>query len=112
MNRVLLVDDDEKFLEVYSEILISNGYETETASSGEECLKKLRAEFFNRCSYACYEWNRAVKTNSAGIFFFDSAGVDRGGIYLWSSRSYGIGSFYIYAQTVRNRSTSSQFKES
>lgn len=47
MNRVLLVDDDEKFLEVYSEILISNGYETATASSGEECLKKLRAEFFN-----------------------------------------------------------------
>lgn len=34
MNRVLLVDDDEKFLEVYSEILISNGYETVTASSG------------------------------------------------------------------------------
>lgn len=47
MNRVLLVDDDEKFLEVYSEILISNGYETATAPSGEECLKKLRAEFFN-----------------------------------------------------------------
>ena len=47
MNRVLLVDDDKKFLKVYSEILISNGYETATASSGKECLEKLRSEFFN-----------------------------------------------------------------
>lgn len=47
MNRVLLVDDDEKFLKVYSEILTSNGYETMTASSGKECLEKLRSEFFN-----------------------------------------------------------------
>ncbi len=47
MKKVLMIDDDQSFLKVYSEILRRNGYETETASSGPKALKKLKEAFFD-----------------------------------------------------------------
>lgn len=47
MNRILMVDDDARFLEVYSEILCSSGYDTITANSGQEALSTLDNTYCN-----------------------------------------------------------------
>lgn len=43
MERILLVDDEAGILDVLADILAMEGYETETASSGEDALARLRA---------------------------------------------------------------------
>ena len=40
-KKVLVVDDESNVRNVYRDILEAEGYEVETASSGEICLKKL-----------------------------------------------------------------------
>ena len=47
MNNILMVDDDTKFLKVYSKILTENGYKTATASSGEDALQLMKQNYFN-----------------------------------------------------------------
>jgi CheY-like chemotaxis protein len=41
--RILVVDDDPDFVKITEKVLNTHGYETETASSGAEALKLLRA---------------------------------------------------------------------
>jgi CheY-like chemotaxis protein len=43
MTRVLVVDDDPDFVEIVSMILRKEGYEVESASSGDAALKQMRA---------------------------------------------------------------------
>lgn len=40
--KLLVVDDDKNILEMFREILISEGYEVATASDGEEALAKIK----------------------------------------------------------------------
>ncbi|MCG6911369.1 MAG: response regulator [Deltaproteobacteria bacterium] len=40
--KIMLVDDEERFLETTKKILTKRGYHVETASSGVEALEKLR----------------------------------------------------------------------
>jgi DNA-binding response OmpR family regulator len=40
MNKVLLIDDDEAFLIILKHLLIQAGFEVETASDGQEGMKK------------------------------------------------------------------------
>ncbi|MEL7656630.1 MAG: sigma-54 dependent transcriptional regulator [Bacillota bacterium] len=47
MKKVLMIDDDQSFLKVFSEILRSSGYETETAVSGPIAFKKLEEDYFD-----------------------------------------------------------------
>lgn len=42
--RIMLVDDEERFLQTMQKILVSNGYAVITALSGEECLEKIEKE--------------------------------------------------------------------
>jgi len=42
--KILLVDDDQDFLEMHKAVLKNNGYDVLTASSGNEGLEKVRAE--------------------------------------------------------------------
>jgi len=42
-----MVDDDKRFLEVYSEILETKGYKTTTATSGEQALELIKKHYFN-----------------------------------------------------------------
>lgn len=44
---LLIVDDDEDMLETLSDILQEKGYETETAKTGKEAIKKAEQQFFN-----------------------------------------------------------------
>ena len=46
-GKVIIVEDDVEVLESLSEILTSEGYEVETARSGEEGIKKCRTEQFS-----------------------------------------------------------------
>ena len=46
-GKVIIVEDDVEVLEGLSEILTSEGYEVETATSGEEGIKKCRTEQFS-----------------------------------------------------------------
>ena len=39
--RIMLVDDEERFLQTMQKMLINNGYDAMTATSGEDCLKQL-----------------------------------------------------------------------
>lgn len=41
-KSIMVVDDDESFLELAATFLESEGYEVVTATGGEECLKKLK----------------------------------------------------------------------
>ncbi len=41
LSKVLLVDDDERFLNLYKRFLVSTNHEVETAFNGEEALDKL-----------------------------------------------------------------------
>jgi DNA-binding NtrC family response regulator len=45
--RVLLVDDEEKFLEVLSQRLGTRGIDAETSTSGEEALVKMKNKNFD-----------------------------------------------------------------
>lgn len=47
MKKILMIDDDQSFLKVYSEILRSNGYDTDTAPGGPQALKKLEETFYD-----------------------------------------------------------------
>ena len=40
-KKILIVDDDEQILELLSEVLEEEGFITDSASDGEEALKKL-----------------------------------------------------------------------
>jgi CheY-like chemotaxis protein len=42
--KILLVDDDQDFLEMHKAVLKNRGYDVLTASSGHEGLEKVRAE--------------------------------------------------------------------
>ncbi|MBF0204726.1 MAG: response regulator [Desulfamplus sp.] len=42
--RIMLVDDEERFLQTSQKMLIKHGYDAMVASSGEECLVKLEQE--------------------------------------------------------------------
>ncbi len=42
--KILLVDDDQDFLEMHEAVLKNHGYDVLTASSGHEGLEKVRAE--------------------------------------------------------------------
>lgn len=42
--RIMLVDDEERFLQTTQKLLAKNGIEAVTASSGGECLEKLEQE--------------------------------------------------------------------
>ena len=46
-ERVLLVDDEEEFLEVMSERMRNRGMEVVTASSAKEALEKIEKELFD-----------------------------------------------------------------
>lgn len=46
-HRILIIDDDTEILRVFSKILQLEGYITDTASSGEEGLKKAKSSFFD-----------------------------------------------------------------
>ena len=46
-ERVLLVDDEEEFLDIMSERMRNRGIEVTTASSAKEALKKIEQELFD-----------------------------------------------------------------
>ena len=45
-HRILIIDDDKAFTEIFSEVLASEGYVTEVAYSSEDALQKLEHDFF------------------------------------------------------------------
>ncbi|MGB6064059.1 MAG: response regulator [Desulfomonilaceae bacterium] len=45
-RRILLVDDNELFLDSARDVLESEGYAVITAESGEEALARIRSEYF------------------------------------------------------------------
>jgi DNA-binding NtrC family response regulator len=42
--RIMLVDDEERFLQTTQKLLAKRGYDAITAASGNECLEKLERE--------------------------------------------------------------------
>jgi DNA-binding NtrC family response regulator len=48
-KRILVVDDDVDILRVFKVILEKEGYEVETAETGEAALEKLKNEKFSVC---------------------------------------------------------------
>lgn len=42
--RIMLVDDEERFLKTTQKLLAKHGHDASTAASGEECLRKLQQE--------------------------------------------------------------------
>lgn len=42
--RIMLVDDEERFLQTTQKLLAKHGYDAVTAASGSECLEKLEKE--------------------------------------------------------------------
>ena len=46
-GKVIIIEDDVEVLESLSEVLTSEGYEVETATSGEEGIRKCRAKRFS-----------------------------------------------------------------
>lgn len=42
--KIMLVDDEERFLQTSQKMIAKRGYEVLTAASGAECLKKLEEE--------------------------------------------------------------------
>ncbi len=42
--KIMLVDDEERFLQTTQKMIAKKGYDVLTATSGEECLKKLDEE--------------------------------------------------------------------
>lgn len=47
LHRILIVDDEANLLRVFKKVLEGEGYEIETASSGEEALRLLETETFH-----------------------------------------------------------------
>ncbi len=45
--KILIVDDEEQYQDVFKMILDDKGYYSQTASSGEEALKKLKQDSYN-----------------------------------------------------------------
>ncbi len=46
-KRILVVDDDKAILRSFKDILQSEGYNVDTAETGQEALEKTDAQFFN-----------------------------------------------------------------
>jgi len=46
-EKVLLVDDEEDFLEVMSERMQARGMQVETCTSAEEAFEKIKSEYFD-----------------------------------------------------------------
>ncbi len=46
-KKILIVDDDESILQVFTRILQKHGYDTDTAETGKEALEKCKTGFFN-----------------------------------------------------------------
>jgi len=46
-TKVIIIEDDENILSSLKEILMSEGYEVDTASNGEEGIKKCKADSFD-----------------------------------------------------------------
>lgn len=46
-KTILIVDDDEVLLRIFTRILERNGYNPDTAKTGEEALAKLRANHYS-----------------------------------------------------------------
>ncbi|MBU2559922.1 response regulator [archaeon] len=44
MAKIMVVDDNERILEVLSKVLERKGYEVMVANSGEKCLEMLKSE--------------------------------------------------------------------
>jgi len=42
--RIMLVDDEERFLQTTQKMIVKKGYDALTVTSGAECLKKLEEE--------------------------------------------------------------------
>jgi DNA-binding response OmpR family regulator len=42
--KIMLVDDEERFIQTTQKMIAKKGYDVLTATSGEECLKKLEDE--------------------------------------------------------------------
>ena len=45
--KLMIVDDEQRFLESMEKLLKRKGYNVETAASGEECLEKVEREAFD-----------------------------------------------------------------
>ena len=46
-KKILIVDDDESILQVFTRILQKHGYDTDTAETGKEALEKCKTGFYN-----------------------------------------------------------------
>ena len=46
-TKVIIIEDDESILNSLKEILMSEGYEVDTATDGEEGIKKCKANLFD-----------------------------------------------------------------
>ncbi|MFH1404276.1 MAG: response regulator [Candidatus Altiarchaeota archaeon] len=46
-GRILLVDDEPEFRDIYSKVLKSNGFEVTNAENGIDCINKLRRNDFD-----------------------------------------------------------------
>lgn len=46
-GRVLIVDDEQEILEMVGHYLSRRGFDTDIASSGEECMEKIKADSFD-----------------------------------------------------------------
>ncbi|MDZ7725427.1 MAG: response regulator [candidate division KSB1 bacterium] len=46
-QKILIVDDDADFIDINTRVLGASGYETESASTSEEALQKLRGQKFD-----------------------------------------------------------------
>ena len=45
--KLMIVDDEQRFLESMEKLLKRKGYDVQTAASGEECLEKVEREAFD-----------------------------------------------------------------
>lgn len=47
MKKILIVEDDPMLVEIYSKKFLSDGFDTDTANSGAEAEKKIKASQFD-----------------------------------------------------------------
>lgn len=47
MKKILIVEDDPMLVEIYSKKFLSDGFDTDTANSGAEAEKKVKANKFD-----------------------------------------------------------------
>jgi len=59
MEKVLIVEDDAFFREIFSDLLREEGYQVDTASSGKEALTILQQLSAGRYRYGSpgYQWS-------------------------------------------------------